>query len=65
VGTGAGLDVLQKRHFSCGCQDLKPRSSSIYPSHCTDYDAPYWFEGHTKVHINNMRWEVGLDVFDS
>ena len=26
----------------------------------TDHAAPYWFEGHTKVHINKLRWDVGI-----
>jgi hypothetical protein len=36
MGTGAGLDVLEKRQFCCSCQDLNPLSSSVYPSRCTD-----------------------------
>ena len=41
VGTGAGLDVLEKGQFFCFPQDLNPRSSSVYPNHCTDCAAPY------------------------
>ena len=41
VGAGAGLGVLEKREFCCSCQDLNPRSSSIYPGHFTDYAASY------------------------
>ena len=36
MGVVAGVDVLEKRQFSCSFQDLNPRSSSIYPSRCTD-----------------------------
>ena len=39
---------------------LLQRFCSIYPSYCTDHAAPYWFEGNTKVHINMMRWQVGI-----
>ena len=41
MGAGAGLDVLEKRQFSCYCQDLNSRPSSIYTSHCTECAAPY------------------------
>jgi hypothetical protein len=44
---------------------LNPRSSSIYPSYCTDHAAPYWFEGNMQVHINKRRWEFGIVLFDS
>ena len=33
----------------------------IYPAHCTDCAAPYWFEGNTEVHIYKMRWEVWIE----
>jgi hypothetical protein len=33
---GSDLDILEKRYFSYSYQDLNPRYSSIYPSHCTD-----------------------------
>ena len=38
---GAGPDILEKRRFSCSVLDLNPRSSSAYPSYCTDHAAPY------------------------
>ena len=40
MGAGAGMDVLEKRMVFCSCQDLNPRSSIVYPSHCTNYAAP-------------------------
>jgi hypothetical protein len=55
---------LGEEVFSCFCQDLNPRSSSVYPSHGTDYAAPYLFEDNAKIFINTMRWDVWLVVFD-
>ena len=45
MGAVAGVDVLL---FSCCCQDLNPRSSSVCTSHCTECAAPYWFEEGAK-----------------
>ena len=41
VGTGAGLDILEKKYFWCPCQDLNPRSSIVYPGYFADYAASY------------------------
>jgi hypothetical protein len=55
VGAGAGLDVLEKRWLCCCSQDLNPRSSAVYPSHCTECAALYWFGDITKLCISTVR----------
>ena len=67
MGTGAGLDVLEKRLFFCFYQDLNPRSSSMYPSYCTDCTSTYWFEDNIIQKSIFLKWDgrLGLDVLDS
>ena len=59
MGAVAGVDVLEKRQFSCSFQDLNP-DLPAYILVTVLTRLPHTVEGNTKVHINNMRWEFGI-----